>query len=187
MSTVWNARISKAPGPDNPASHHSQFWQVFPTQQSSTVQGYFLKSSFYFHNCKILKWKQEVQKGVSGVNPLLVKLRKLSFCSSPPPLPSSPIWAAVDIGGEFIVLRVRGRCDCCCDPWEGNHKVEMHCDKNLLLLFTQSGDRWGGWVISKLLQHSIVRNHECWKWYYMNDHTCYFKGIASSCFASDLL
>ena len=131
------------------------------------------------------RWKKEVQKGVSGVNPLLVKLRKLSFCSSPPPLPSSPIWAAVDIGREFTVLR--GRCDCCCDPWEGNHKVEMHCDKNLLLLFTQSGDRWGGWVISKLLQHSIVKNHECWNWYYMNDHTCYFKGIASSCFASDLL
>ena len=84
---------------------------------------------------------------MSGVNPLLVKLRKLSFCSSPPPLPSSPIWAAVDIWGEFIVLR--GLCDCCCDPWEGNHKVEMHCDKNLLLLFTQSGTLGEvGWFLS---------------------------------------
>ena len=31
----------------------------------------------------------QVQKGVSGVKPLLVKLRRLDFCSSPS---SSPIW-----------------------------------------------------------------------------------------------
>ena len=94
----------------------------------------------------------QVQKGVSGVKPLLVKLRRLDFCSSPS---SSPIWWSWYHDKDLIEARfaivVR----------ESNDKVAMHCDKNLPLLVWVF-EFWGrlGDFPYVILQWAVVGNLE---------------------------